>query len=199
MSTELEAALAAVIRRLGSIAVTNPELIAELRQLAQQFLKLTEPPVEEPGPAEPVAEAASTQAGEVPAQPAAPAVPPPRHEPLPTVPGVEVPVGWAQRVGVSDADLQLIENRCRLKAEGARWAATRQRRINDGADYYLEIEPADRDIIARAKALEDCFTLSEKRKVSRDNVLSVAGVDYEVPRGHARTLVIVWRRLECRC
>ena len=58
MSTELEAALAAVIRRLGSIAVTNPELIAELRQLAQHFLKLTEPPaVEEPGTTEQVAEA----------------------------------------------------------------------------------------------------------------------------------------------
>lgn len=158
MSTELEAALAAVIRRLGSIAVTNPELIAELRQLAQHFLKLTEPPaVEEPGTTEQVAEAVPTQAAEVPAEPAAPAVPTPRHEPLPTVPGVEVPVGWARRVGVSDADLQLIENRCRLKAEGARWAATRQRRINEGADYYLEIEPADRDIITRAKTQGDCF------------------------------------------
>lgn len=158
MSSELEAALAAVIRRLGSIAVTNPELVAELRQLAQQFLKLTEPrPVEEPGTAEQAAEAVPTPATEVPAEPAASVVPPPRHEPLPTVPGVEVPVGWARRVGISNADLPLIENRCRLKAEGARWAATRQRRINEGADYYLEIEPADRDIIARAKALEDCF------------------------------------------
>ena len=54
-------------------------------------------------------------------------------------------------------DLPLIENRCRLKAEGARWAATRQRRLSEGADYYLEIEPADRDIIARANALEGCF------------------------------------------
>ncbi len=27
----------------------------------------------------------------------------------------------------------------------------------EGADYALEIEPADRDIIARARALEDCF------------------------------------------
>ena len=47
------------------------------------------------------------------------------------------------------------------------------------------------------KAMEECFTLSETRKVSRDNVLSVDGVDYEVPRGHARTLVTVWRRLLC--
>ena len=82
---------------------------------------------------------------------------PPRHVPLPTVPGVEVPVAWARRTGVSNANLPLIEASCRLKAEGARWAATRQRRLNEGADYALEIEPADRDIITRAKALEDCF------------------------------------------
>jgi hypothetical protein len=158
MSTELEAALAAVVRRLGSIAVGSPELIAELRQLAQQFLKLTErTPVEEPGLSEQVVAVVPTEVTEVPAEPAAPAVSPPRHVPLPGVPGVEVPASLVRRVGVSNADLPLIENRCRLKAEGARWAATRQRRLSEGADYYLEIEPADRDIITRANALEDCF------------------------------------------
>ena len=60
-------------------------------------------------------------------------------------------------MGVADADLQLIESRCRLKAEGARWAATRQRRIREGADFYTEIEPKDREIIDKAKALQDCF------------------------------------------
>ncbi|MGD0897574.1 MAG: hypothetical protein ABR915_07030, partial [Thermoguttaceae bacterium] len=156
MSTDLEASLVAVIRRLGAIAVSNPELIAELRQLAQHLLKLTEPPaVTESGVAEQVVEMASPE--EFPAEPISPVLPLPRHEPLPTVPGVEVPVGWARRLDVSNADLQLIENRCRLKAEGARWAATRQRRINEGADYYLEIEPADREIIARARTLGDCF------------------------------------------
>ncbi len=167
MSARLEEALAAVIRRLGSIAVGSPELIAELRQLAQHFLRLTEQPaVEESGSAGQVVEAVPVLASEVPAEPIVPAVPivpivpvvpPARHEPLPRVPGVEVPVGWARRVGISNTDLHLIENRCRLKAEGARWAATRQRRINEDANYYLEIEPADRDIISRAKALDDCF------------------------------------------
>jgi hypothetical protein len=85
MSAELEAALAAVIRRLGSIAIGNPELIAELRQLAQHFLKVTEPPaVEEARTAGQVAEAVPTPTNEVPAEPAAPAVPiapvvPPPH------------------------------------------------------------------------------------------------------------------------
>ena len=91
------------------------------------------------------------------AEPVEATPPPPRHEPLPGVPGVEVPIGWAQRLSVSHGDLKLIESRCRLKAEGARWAATRQRRINEGAAYDMEIEPIDREIIAKAKALEDCF------------------------------------------
>jgi len=45
------------------------------------------------------------------------------------------------------------------------------------------------------KALDDCFIVTETRKVSCDNVLSMDGVDYEVPRGHAKTSVTVWRRL----
>lgn len=44
-------------------------------------------------------------------------------------------------------------------------------------------------------ALEECFTVRETRKVSKDNVLSYEGVDYEVPRGHAGKTVEVFRRL----
>lgn len=158
MSPELEAAFVAVVRRIGSVVSGSPELIAELRQLALEFLKLTEPPtVEQTGTAEQIVEAGPVQAIAIPAESIVPPIPLPRHEPLPTVPGVEVPVGWARRIGTSNADLPLIAARCQLKAEGARWAATRQRRINEGADYALELAPMDRDIITRAKALDDCF------------------------------------------
>jgi hypothetical protein len=58
---------------------------------------------------------------------------------------------------ITDADLPLIEARCRLKAEGARWAEKRRRMLKDGAVFSTEIEPLDRDIIARAKELPDCF------------------------------------------
>ena len=110
MPTDLEATLVAVIRRLGSIAASNPDLIADLRQLAQRYLKLTEPPAAtEPGVAEQMVEVAAPE--ERPVEPVPRVLPPPRHEPLPTVPGVEVPMGWAKRVSVSNADLQLIMNR----------------------------------------------------------------------------------------
>lgn len=68
-------------------------------------------------------------------------------------PTITYPAKWA----TSKDDLPLIETRCRLKAEGARWAATRQRLLREGADFYTEIEPHDRDIISRAKAIPDCF------------------------------------------
>lgn len=58
----------------------------------------------------------------------------------------------------SDNDeLQLIEDRCRLKAKGSRWAAERRRMINNGADFRVEIDPKDREIITLAKSIPDCF------------------------------------------
>ena len=63
---------------------------------------------------------------------------------------------WTSRQ-VTDEDLPLIEARCRLKAEGARWARSRQERLRGGADFYTDIDPQDRAIISRAKQLPDCF------------------------------------------
>ena len=73
------------------------------------------------------------------------------------LPVSEVPVGWAKRLEVANIDLKLLESRCRLKAEGERWVATRQRRIREGANFYTEIEPRDREIIDKANSLADCF------------------------------------------
>jgi hypothetical protein len=57
----------------------------------------------------------------------------------------------------TDSELPMIESRCRLKAEAARWAAERRRLSNEGKDFRTEIEPRDRDLIAQAKQLPDCF------------------------------------------
>ena len=43
--------------------------------------------------------------------------------------------------------------------------------------------------------LTDRFVVTETRKVSTDNVISYESIDYEVPRGHARTEITVWRHL----
>lgn len=54
-------------------------------------------------------------------------------------------------------DFELIESRCRLKAEGARWAVKRRKMIADRLDFATQVEPHDRDLIARAKILPNCF------------------------------------------
>ena len=75
-----------------------------------------------------------------------PSAPPPQQ--IVSVPGL---------MPVTDSDLPLIETRCRMKAEGSRWSLKRQQRIAEGADFQVEIEPFDREIIEKAKKLPDCF------------------------------------------
>jgi hypothetical protein len=60
-------------------------------------------------------------------------------------------------IPASEVDFQLVEARCRLKADGARWAATRRRKLAEGANFRHDIAPQDADIIARARELPDCF------------------------------------------
>lgn len=58
---------------------------------------------------------------------------------------------------VSDNDLPLIAERCRLKAEGVRWAVERDELLRDEADFSFDVRPGDQDIIGRARELPNCF------------------------------------------
>ncbi|MHC4875837.1 MAG: hypothetical protein ACYTGL_05015 [Planctomycetota bacterium] len=58
---------------------------------------------------------------------------------------------------VSDVDIPLIVQRCRLKAEGTRWAVERDEMLRDGADFAADVRPVDAEIIEQAKALPNCF------------------------------------------
>jgi hypothetical protein len=53
-------------------------------------------------------------------------------------------------------DLELIERRCRMKADGCRWAAERMRLMNEQADFRTEIAPLDRAIVEQAKLIPVC-------------------------------------------
>ena len=57
----------------------------------------------------------------------------------------------------TDAELPLIEARCRLKAEASRWAYQRRQLTSAQAEFRTEIEPRDRQLITQAKQLPDCF------------------------------------------
>lgn len=64
------------------------------------------------------------------------------------------PVTWRS---VADQELALIPARCRLKAEACRWKLERKRLMEAGRRFADEIEPRDKDLIARAKQIPDCF------------------------------------------
>lgn len=71
--------------------------------------------------------------------------------------GVRGDSGRPRHSDVSDNDLELIAERCRLKAEGARWAVERDELLRDGADFSYEVRPGDQDVIGRARELPNCF------------------------------------------
>jgi hypothetical protein len=140
VNDDIPAALWAIWEWVRESAATNPELRSRVRALADALTKLTEPP--------PTAE---------------PLV---RREPLPPItfhlgrpesPPPVAPPCFPSPPQVSDADLPVIEARCRLKAEACRFVAERRRRERAGGEPVAEIEAGDRGLIARAKALPDCF------------------------------------------
>jgi len=173
MSQNLEAALAALLERFLILANQDADLRTHLRGLAQMVLTATDQKaaVVEEQPTEAIAagkvlaenveatiqrleevisdereEQASTASMKLPELTLGRSLP--SAEPSPLV----YPSTWN-----NPADFTLIESRCRLKAEGARWAATRRRMIAERADFQTEIEPVQRDIITRAKELPNCF------------------------------------------
>lgn len=87
-----------------------------------------------------------------------------KNEPLPELTlgrAVSAPLASAtpsmpSRAEPIDTDLSLLEARCRLKAEGSRWAATRRRLISEGVTFLTEIAPRDQEIIESAKEI-NCF------------------------------------------
>jgi len=180
MSVDLVSAVTAIAVRLIALAADDAELRAHLRQLAQAVLEATERPEPQhtaaPVNAERVAtvhangalslatdcadvatpELSSSQRTETSVE---------SQEPLPeltlgrSAPSAEplaaaYPLRWST---TNDVDFSLIESRCRLKAEAARWAASRHRLISEGATFSTEIDPTDRDLISRARLIPDCF------------------------------------------
>ncbi len=64
---------------------------------------------------------------------------------------------FVKSLPATDDELPLIEERCRLKADACRWAEQRRRIAMQNPDFRVETEAKDRDLIAQAKQLPDCF------------------------------------------
>ena len=153
MSAELNTAASIVVGRISTLAGQDPEFRAALASVLDGLLDTSQAPnghgtkVEEVSPpvqrderpqTEPDGDAVVILAEPITASPAvATAIPRPPREPVQT-------------------DLSAIEARCRLKAEGTRWAAERQRQIQQGTPFSTAIGLHDRELIDRAKQI-GCF------------------------------------------
>jgi hypothetical protein len=178
MSQEIHVALDGLVSRLIALSAEDTQLGTFLRRLGKALVELPEATAEEPadprallpnGPDLPLSTLIPLPNGSPTAVLALDESP--RDDPsegltaetpavIDTIPctlAARTPVRSSyESVSPTEADLPLIEARCRLKAEGARWAAERIRRKDRGTDFRTEIAPGDREIIDRAKALQDC-------------------------------------------
>jgi hypothetical protein len=190
--------ITAEAQRLMALAAEDAALRAELRALAEAILSATEtaPPhaaTTAPHPVDVVLEQASSETIPAPVPGGEPpgdmktheidqaarteAVEPlraltlgrSRHSPT------EIKPPPAARTGpiVTDADLPEVESRCRLKAEGARRAAARLRRIREGTDPRAVISPEDPEIVAWADRLTDRFYWMNSPDASRPADISL--------------------------
>ncbi len=171
MATELPRALIALTSRLLALVLNDDELRTGVRAVARAVLTATEPTVA-PASDRPSAilesETGATERVE-------PVEVKPKAEPVrpgpsgPSVPLGELTLGQGRShepdprfeamVAAAGDDSALLEivTRCRMKAEGARWAATRQIRIFEGADFRAEVAPRDREVIEKAGGIPGCF------------------------------------------
>ncbi len=175
MRPESRGAIEHLWRILVERSVDDPPLASALRTFAEAFLEdiadAADPAAgsERPLPGGPVSVAArksdtSGSIDPVPSRPPdEPVIPATRAVEMLTLGRSDVVQRSSPRVveqfeesSVADA-LRDIETRMRMKAEGSRWAATRRRRIREGADFDAEVRPNDEDIIQRARQIPDCY------------------------------------------
>jgi len=164
----VESSLLRAVERLASRLLADagrdPELREDLRALATAILAATVESTTAPPtmPDEPTRAQHPTPEPIAPVSQAPPApASPPLHEltlgrsvPRPPPESPSPPASTCVATA-TDEDLPKVEARCRLKAEGLRWAVLR-RRLRDKADHAPEVSAGDREIRDRARRI-DCF------------------------------------------
>ena len=174
METGLPRAVDSMIRRLLELSARDPQLRTEIRACAEAILAITAAP-------EPVEDEVRSGPAPPPKPDRVVAPPPPvetrrpldrdrdRDRDRPREPLGELTLGqnrpreapprFDSMPGPDDEEAALLEvvTRCRMKAEGARWAATRHLKIQEGVDFRLEVAPRDREVIEKAGAIPGCF------------------------------------------
>ncbi len=173
-------ALFGISKRLKVIVEQDSVFRQQLRTLAEAILSITEPPCVESAPDTECQTAEAETKGERSGEKTSrirPAIPVEIREAAglgsfitPSRPAAATAAA-SPNAKVEDADLPTIEKRLRLKAEAAEWCATRQRLISEGTNVQTETDPVDRQLIERAKAIDDCFLWMNHRPTVSDLAL----------------------------
>ena len=170
MDTGLPRAVDSMIRRLLELSVHDTQLRTDIRACAEAILAITSDaerngngnerrpslaPPQKPDRAvdsAPIVESRRPIDRDRPREPLGeltlgqnrPSEAPPRFDSMPAPDDEE-------------AALLDVVTRCRMKSEGARWAAIRHQKIQEGVDFRLEVAPRDREVIEKAGAIPGCF------------------------------------------
>jgi len=178
--------IAAEAERLIELAAEDAGLRGDLKALAQKILAATAGPQADDraglaNPASDVAPAAAVPK-EFPAALVIPADPRPAAEPLreltlgrasPTERETRPSTARITGPETRDDEIAQIEASCRRKAEAARWAAERQRRLRQGYDPQAENLAPDPEIAKWADRLTDGFYWLNASDASRPADLSL--------------------------
>lgn len=146
-------AVRSVWTRLHELSESDEGFRKDLQSVAEALLALTQKPTEDGGHA---SDECSPQAQVVGVPEETEALPELTFGQSVSTPATDY-TEYVSSSEVSADDLPIAAACCRLKAEGIRWAVKRHSLLGQGASYSVEIEPVDREIIARAKGLPNCF------------------------------------------
>jgi hypothetical protein len=165
-------AISTLVEEVAELTADRPRLAAAVHTIAGHLFERTDPEVGSLPPSNSDTAEATEESATLPrlATTGSPVV----HRPQLSAATCENPK--PRYSDVTDDDLSLMVERCRLKAEGTLWALEREERLRDGADFHEEIRPADHEIIQRARQLPNCFLWMNQ---PRDDIWKQAG-DFDV-------------------
>lgn len=176
-NSALQDALATLIQEITELAPKRPHLAAAVHTIAGHLFEMTAAGVGETASSDAVSETDAVSESEE----TSVIFPAEEAPPQPVAARPQISVGTMENTkprysDVTDDDLSLMVERCRLKAEGTLWALEREERLRDGADFHEEIRPSDQEIIQRARQLPNCFLWMNQ---PRDDIWKKAG-DFDI-------------------
>jgi len=136
-----------------SIAALGEALVALARELEQSASADVRPPEQSKPLVEQTLRIGDAEGIVAVPQGGTPSTPATEHQEAEAV----EPAARYDQVSIPEPDLRLVVQRSNLKARSCRWAVERRKRIAAGADFQLDVDRTDKELVGAAKELRDCY------------------------------------------